>query len=118
MQTYRARFEALKVKNYDVPVTSFRAAAKLSPQRTDIHKNLAYTLLKTGDTDAAREEFGIAVQLDPADSHTALEYAFLCYEAKEEATARKAEARRIFLRIERYGRCGIARHCCDGVSKR
>lgn len=96
-------FQALKTKDYDSAITAFRLGAKASPQRTDIHKNLAYTLLKTGDTDAAREEFGIAVKLDPADLHTALEYAFLLYEAKEEASSRKAEARRIFLRISEAG---------------
>ncbi len=96
-------FEALKTKDYDAAVTAFRAAAKLSPQRTDIHKNLAYTLLKTGDTDGAREEFGVAVKLDSADLHTALEYAFLLYEAKEDGPSRKAESRRIFQRISETG---------------
>ena len=33
------------------------------------------------------------------DLHLALEYAFLCYEARDNASARKAEARRIFARI-------------------
>ena len=92
-------FEALRSRDFDRAVADLRIAAKLSPRRTDIRKNLAYTLLKTGDTDAAREEFGVAVQLNPADLHVALEYAFLCYEAREDAPARKAEARRIFARV-------------------
>jgi Flp pilus assembly protein TadD len=54
--------------------------------------------LKVGDTDAAREQFGEAVRLDPADCHTALEYAFLCYESKEKNTAR-----RIFDRVRKSG---------------
>jgi cytochrome c-type biogenesis protein CcmH/NrfG len=39
------------------------------------------------------------MRLDPADLHLALEYAFLCFEARDNAPARKAEARRIFERI-------------------
>ena len=43
------------------------------------------------------------MRLDPADLHLALEYAFLCYEARDNASARKAEARRIFARIRDAG---------------
>ncbi|HVW85891.1 MAG TPA: hypothetical protein VHB50_14475, partial [Bryobacteraceae bacterium] len=39
------------------------------------------------------------MRIDSADLHVALEYAFLCFEAREEAPARKAEARRIFARV-------------------
>jgi hypothetical protein len=55
--------------------------------------------LKTGDSEAAREQFGEAMRLEPSDLHLALEYAFLCFEARDNAPARKAEARRIFARI-------------------
>ena len=96
-------FEALRARDYDRAIASFQQAALVSPQRTDIHKNLAYTLLKAGETDAAREEFGLAAKIDPSDFHVALEYAFLCYEAKEDAPARKAEARKIFARIAEAG---------------
>ena len=37
--------------------------------------------------------------LEPSDLHLALEYAFLCFEARDTAPARKAEARRIFARV-------------------
>ena len=96
-------FDALKTRDYDGAIYSFRKAELASPQRTDIHKNLAYTLLKTGDTEAARTEFGLAVKIDPSDYHVAVEYAFLCFETREEAPARKAEARRIFLRVSEVG---------------
>jgi len=92
-------FEALKARDYDSAISLFQKAVTLSPRRTDIRKNLAYTLLKTGDSDAAREQFGEAMRLDPSDAHVALEYAFLCYEAREDAPARKAEARLIFAYI-------------------
>src|SRR5580700_6997667 len=92
-------FEELRQHDYDAAIVSFRAASALSPQRADIRKNLAYALLKTGDSDGAREEFGQAMRVDPKDFHTALEYAFLCYEATADAPARKAEARRIFASV-------------------
>jgi len=92
-------FDALRAHDYDNAIAFFQKAATLSPRRTDIRKNLAYTLLKTGDSDAARVQFGEAMRLDPADSHVALEYAFLCFEAREDAPARKAEARRIFAHV-------------------
>ena len=96
-------FDALRSRDYDLAILSFRNAAALSPRRADIRKNLAYTLMKTGETDAARDEFGEAMRLDPADFHVALEYAFLCFEAKDDASARKAEARRIFALVRDTG---------------
>ena len=92
-------FDSLRLHDYEAAISSFEKAVSLSPQRPDIRKNLAYTLLKTGENDAARDQFGEAMQLDPADLQVALEYAFLCYEARQNAPARKAEARRIFDRI-------------------
>jgi len=89
----------LRAHDYDAAVSLFEKAAALAPNRADIRKNLAYSLLKTGESDSAREQFGEALRLDPADDHLALEYAFLCYEARENAPARKAEARRIFARV-------------------
>jgi tetratricopeptide (TPR) repeat protein len=43
------------------------------------------------------------MRLAPSDLHLALEYAFLCFEARDNAPARKAEARRIFARIRDSG---------------
>jgi len=92
-------FDALRARDYDNAISWFQKAAALSPTRPDIRKNLAYTLLKTGESEAAAEQFGEAMRLDPADLRVAMEYAFLRYEAREEAPARKAEARRIFARV-------------------
>jgi Flp pilus assembly protein TadD len=96
-------FDALRVHDYDSAIFLFGKASALSPSRADIRKNLGYTLLKTGESESAREQFGEAMRLDPADLHVALEYAFLCYEARDNAPAHKAEARRIFLRIRDSG---------------
>ncbi len=96
-------FDSLRTRDYDAAISFFEKAAALSPGRADIHKNLAYTLLKTGDSDSAREQFGEALRLEPSDFHLALEYAFLCYEAQDNAPARKAEARRIFANVRDSG---------------
>ena len=96
-------FEALRAHDYDAAIVLFRQASALSPGRTDIRKNLGYTLLKTGDNDGARDQFGEAMRADPSDFHVALEYAFLCFEAKDDAPARKAEARRIFAAVRDHG---------------
>jgi Tfp pilus assembly protein PilF len=101
--TLSKAFAALRSNDYDSAVALFRKAVEGAPGRTDIHKNLAYTLLKTGDNEAARHEFGEAMRIDPNDFHVALEYAFLCFEAKDEPYAHKAEARRIFARIRDTG---------------
>lgn len=102
-------FDSLRAHDYDTAISFFDKAAALSPDRADIRKNLAYTLLKTGDSEAARKQFGEAIRLDPSDLHLALEYAFLCYEAREDAPARKAEARRIFARVRDSGDAATAR---------
>jgi len=43
------------------------------------------------------------MRIEPADLHLALEYAFLCFEARDNAPARKAEARRIFALVRDSG---------------
>ena len=58
-------------------IAGFQQAIALAPDRASIRKDLAYTLLKTGETEAARDQFAEAMRLDPGDEHAALEYAFL-----------------------------------------
>ena len=91
-------YEHLWAKDYDKAIASFERAIEAAPTRPSVRKDLAYTLLKAGETDAARDQFGEAVRLDQNDTHVALEYAFLCYETKKQA-----EARRIFDRIRKTG---------------
>ncbi len=91
-------FEALRARNYDLAIDSFERAIAAAPQRADIRKNLAYALLKVGETEAARDEFAEAMRLDPSDRHVELEYAFLCYETKQQAVAR-----RVFDRLRKSG---------------
>jgi len=91
-------FEALRARHYDVAIDSFERAIAAAPQRADIRKNLAYALLTIGETEAARDQFAEAMRLDPTDRHVALEYAFLCYETKQQAAAR-----RLFDRLRKSG---------------
>jgi cytochrome c-type biogenesis protein CcmH/NrfG len=101
--TLTRAYTALQARDYDPAIDAFREAARLAPARPDIRKNLAYTLLRTGDSEAARVAFGEAMRLDPDDFHTALEYAFLCFEAGNDMPARKAEARRVFASVRDHG---------------
>jgi Tfp pilus assembly protein PilF len=91
-------YDALREKHYDQAVAGFTQAIALAPDRAAIRKDLAYTLLKIGENEAARDQFAEAMRLDPADQHVALEYAFLCYETKQQTIAR-----RIFERIRKTG---------------
>jgi Tfp pilus assembly protein PilF len=97
-QPLERAFEALRQKNYDVAIQGFEQAISLAPARASIRKDLAYTLLKVGENESARDQFAEAIRIDPADQHVALEYAFLCYETRQQATAR-----RIFDRIRKTG---------------
>ena len=108
-------YEALRAKDYDRAIRLFEANAKTAAARTDY----AYTLLKVGETEAARDQFAEAMRIDPADDHVAMEYAFLCYETKQQQTARRvfdrirkkgnATAEQAFENIDRPLREGIAR---------
>ena len=91
-------YAALRAHDYDGAVAGFTRAIEIAPQRASIRKDLAYTYLKIGENDLARDQFHAAVTIDPADVQVAREYAFLCYESK-----REAEARRIFDRIRQTG---------------
>ena len=91
-------YDALRAKDYDRAIASFREAVKIAPDRPAMRKDLAYTLLKIGENEAARDQFAEAMRLDPRDDQVAMEYAFLCYE-----TRHQAEARRIFDRIRKTG---------------
>ncbi|HWZ32189.1 MAG TPA: tetratricopeptide repeat protein [Bryobacteraceae bacterium] len=91
-------YSALRAKNYDRAIALFEQAAVAAPERASIRKDLAYTLLKIGESEAARDQFAEAMKIEPGDDHVALEYAFLCYETKQQAIAR-----RIFERIAKAG---------------
>ncbi len=91
-------YAALRVRDYDNAVAGFLKGIEAAPGRAAIRKDLAYAYLKIGENDLAREQFRQAMTIDPADVQVAMEYAFLCYESKEQA-----QARRIFDRIRRTG---------------
>ncbi len=91
-------YQALRQKNYDQAAAGFLEAIAAAPDRASIRKDLAYTLLKVGENEAARDQFAEALRIDPADEHVALEYAFLCYETKQQIIAR-----RTFDRIRKTG---------------
>ena len=112
-------YKSLNAQDYDSAVAGFREALALAPERAVIHKQLGYTLLKIGETEAARDQFAEAMRLDAGDDQVALEYAFLCYETKQPVAARRtfdrlarsgnAAAKEAFENIDRPLREGIER---------
>jgi tetratricopeptide (TPR) repeat protein len=91
-------YRALQAADYDEAIAFFLKALEIAPGRTSVRKDLGYTYLKVGEPEAARDQFGEVMRLDPADGHVALEYAFLCYETKQQT-----QARRIFDRLRKTG---------------
>lgn len=89
-------YQALAHKDYNSAITLFLQGLTKEPDNVAAHKDLAYTLLKTGDDEAARDQFAASMRIDPRDDTAALEYAFLAYETKK-----PIEARRIFDRLRR-----------------
>jgi tetratricopeptide (TPR) repeat protein len=89
-------YEALRAHSYDEAISLFQKAIVAAPQRASIHKELGYTYIKAGENELARDQFRSAMDIDPADSQVALEFAFLAFETKQEA-----EARRVFDRIRK-----------------
>src|ERR1051326_9210934 len=118
-------YSALRAKNYDDAIRGFEQAATLAPTRAPIRKDLAYTLLKVGENEKARDQFAEVLRLDPDDQQSALEYAFLCYETKQPVIARRVfdrlrkagnpTAKDAFENVDRPLREGIARwkHAID-----
>jgi tetratricopeptide (TPR) repeat protein len=91
-------YQALRARDYGRAISLMQRAIVASPQRISIRKDLAYTLLKTGETLAARDQFREAMKLDSTDVEAALEFAFLACETKQ-----VPEARRVFDRIRKTG---------------
>ncbi len=91
-------YQALRAHSYDDAISLFLKAIEAAPGRPAMRKDLAYAYLATGESVAARDQFREAMLLDPKDFHVALEYAFLCYETKEQA-----QARRVFDRVRQAG---------------
>ena len=112
-------YQALRLRDYDRAVGSFKHAIVLAPDGASILTYLGYALLKIGETDAARDQFAESMRLEPTDDHVALEYAFLCYETHQQAAARRtfdrlrklgnSTAAEAFENIDRPLREGIAR---------
>ena len=89
-------YAAVRTRSYDEAIASFRKAIELAPQRAAIRKDLGYTYIKIGENEQARDQFRAAMELDPADNQVAMEFAFLAYETKQQA-----DARRVFDRIRK-----------------
>ncbi len=89
-------YESLRAHDYDAAISSFLQAIQADPTRPSIREDLAYTYLKVGENELARDQFHEVMRLDSANFHAALEYAFFCYDTRQ-----VAEARRTFDRVRK-----------------
>ena len=109
-------YAAARSRDYPAAIAAFQDAIARQPANAALRKDLAYTLLKTGDNEEARDQFKEAMRLDPADEQAAMEYAFLCFE-----TQQQSEARRVFSRLSnptaRQAFAGIDRPLAEGIER-
>lgn len=87
-------YASLRQMQYEDAIALFEKALSMDPARASVHKDVAYTLLKAGETEKARDHFLAAYNLQPSDEHAALEYAFLAFETRQ-----PRQARRIFEKL-------------------
>ncbi len=99
--------DAVRAKDYDRAIALFREAVRGEPGNVQRRLELAYTLLKAGETESAREEFAAVMRRAPSNSQAALEYGYLSHE-----TGHTAEARRTFDRL-RKSAAGEARESAE-----
>jgi len=97
-QSLDRAYEALKAKDYDTAIHGFLKGIEAEPTRAALRVDLAYTYLKVGENALSRAQFQEVMRLEPDNTQAAMEYAFLSYEAKDVAAAR-----RIFDRIRKTG---------------
>lgn len=62
-------YRAIRAQDWDAAIVNLTVAIRAAPGRAALHKDLAYTYLKIGDTVSARDRFAEAMRLDPADLH-------------------------------------------------
>lgn len=91
-------YAKLNAGRLEEAVRLFETSVKLNPNKAAVRKDLAYSYLKVGEVEAAREQFRAVMELDANDHHAALEYAFLCYETRERRVARL-----VFDRVRQQG---------------
>jgi tetratricopeptide (TPR) repeat protein len=116
-------YAALRARDFDNALRHFEAALRDPSAPLHIRKDYAYTLLKVGRREEARDQFERLWTADAADGNSGLEFAFLCYETHRERDARRAflvlrsspdppishTAQTAFENIDRPLREGIAR---------
>ena len=79
----------LKAKDYYHAIPAFEASLQANPTNVNLRKDYAYTLLKIGESESARDQFAEIEKAAPTDWQAALEYGFLCNETRQPAIARR-----------------------------
>jgi tetratricopeptide (TPR) repeat protein len=89
-------YAALRAKELGKASELFEQGLKERPDHRIARKDYAYTLLRLGETESARDQFGEAARQDSSDHLAGLEYGFLCHE-----TGRRREALLVFDRLRK-----------------
>ena len=79
----------LKAKDYSHAIPAFEASLQTNPKNVNLRKDYAYTLLKIGESESARDQFAEIERAAPNDWQAALEYGFLSNETQQPAIARR-----------------------------
>ncbi len=77
-------YQALRAKDLDAAEAEFRRAAQVSPQRPDIHKELAYLYVRMGETEKAVAERETIRKLAPQDGENLMALGYLYFETRLE----------------------------------
>ena len=107
-------YAALRIRDYDAAVQCFERVLELTPARTDVRKNLAYTYFKIGRNELARRQFAEVVKRDSSDEASALELAYLDFEAPDPQV--KGEAFRLFRHLRQARDPAIRAHATEAYA--
>ncbi len=87
-------YAALRARQFQRAAELFQQGLRDRPEHPTARKDLAYTWLRLGENELARDQFRAAYALRPEDEDAALEFAFLAHD-----TGQRGESRRVFDRL-------------------
>lgn len=89
-------YEDLRRKEYDAAIAKFRRVLAMDPKRAELHREIAYTCMKMGETEQAIEAFEAYERVRPGEPRNQIELAYLYHQTK-----REQQALELFRRVSR-----------------
>lgn len=89
-------YQDLRRKEYDAAIAKFRRVLEMDPRRAELHREIAYTYMKMGETEQAIEAFEAYEHARPGDPRNQLDLAYLYHQTKKEQ-----QALELFRRVSR-----------------